>query len=418
MKASIIFFPWNAKKSSKTGKTPLYMRVNFNGAKAETRLNAELTESDLLLWDEFTMRFRDRKHPLNGYLNALDKQFADFRILNATAHLKYTAQDLRDYIIGVSPKEKEFTLIDYIDKYYQSTVLPNTGVAIGTKKNYKKAINHFKSFLVEKNLTSLVISELSVSLAFDFKDYLLSSSLDGKKVGLTEPSALGNVKKFRTIFDRAIDEGLLDKNPFKRIKLKSHSPMRGRLGIAQVKQLYDLDLSEFSSRRLYRDLFIFSTITGLAYNDSMSLLKTNLSDASDNNVRLMIKRGKTDVVTEMILTKYAIEIINRYKQHPETQIKTTIFPKRSNKEVNVQLKVLGGLIDVPIKLTTHIGRHTFRQLLAEAGIVDFAVIKRMMGHSRKNEIDEVYYSVTESALINAKQMFEKFLDKHLVKTTE
>lgn len=60
------------------------MRVNFNGSKTETRLNAELTEGDLLLWDEFTMRFKDRKHPLNGYLNALAKQFADFRILNAT----------------------------------------------------------------------------------------------------------------------------------------------------------------------------------------------------------------------------------------------------------------------------------------------------------------------------------------------
>lgn len=125
MRASIIFFPWTSKKSTKTGKTPLYLRVNFNGTKAETRLNAELTETDLLLWDEFTMRFRDRKHPLNGYLNALDKQYEDFRILNATSHSKYSAQDIRDYIIGKSPKEKEVTVIEYIDKYYQSTILPN-----------------------------------------------------------------------------------------------------------------------------------------------------------------------------------------------------------------------------------------------------------------------------------------------------
>ena len=394
------------------------MRVNFNGTKAETRLNAELTPTDLLLWDEFTMRFKERKHPFNGYLNALDKQYEDFRILNATAHSRFSAQDLRDYIIGKSPKEKEHTVIDYIDKYYQGTVLPNAGLSVGTKKNYKKAINHFKAFLAEKDLSSLAISELSTSVAFDFKDYLLSSSPEGNKMGLTEPSALGNVKKFRTIFDRAIDEGLLDKNPFKRIKLKSHSPMRGRLGIVQVKQLYNLDLSEFSSRKLYRDLFVFSALTGLAYNDAMSLMKTDLSVASNNNVRLMINRGKTNVLTEMMLTKYAIEIINCYKSHPETVTKPTIFPKRSNKEVNVQLKVLAGLVDLPIKLTTHIGRHTFRQLLAEAGIVDFAVIKRMMGHSRKNEIDGIYYSVTESALIDAKQMFEKFLDKHLVKTTE
>jgi hypothetical protein len=42
-------------------------------------------------------------------------------------------------------------------------------------------------------------------MAFDFKDYLLSGSADRQKIEVTEPSALGNVKKFRTIFDCAID---------------------------------------------------------------------------------------------------------------------------------------------------------------------------------------------------------------------
>jgi hypothetical protein len=52
------------------------------------------------------MRFKDRKHPLNGYLNALDKQYEDFRILNATSHSRYNAQDITDYIMDITPKEK------------------------------------------------------------------------------------------------------------------------------------------------------------------------------------------------------------------------------------------------------------------------------------------------------------------------
>lgn len=148
MKASIIFVPWIGEKSTKTAKTPLYMRVNFNGTKAETRLNAELSENDLLLWDKFTMRFRGRKHPVNGYLNALDKQFEDFRILNATAHLRHSAQDLRDYINGKPSTGKKITSIEYIDKYYQSTVLPNAGLSIGTKKGAKLQINFSPRFLI------------------------------------------------------------------------------------------------------------------------------------------------------------------------------------------------------------------------------------------------------------------------------
>jgi hypothetical protein len=57
----------------------------------------------------------------------------------------------------------------------------------------------------KKNFTSLGIGDLSVSIAFDFKDYLLSGSADRQKIEVTEPSALGNVKKFRIIFDGAID---------------------------------------------------------------------------------------------------------------------------------------------------------------------------------------------------------------------
>jgi integrase len=59
-------------------------------------------------------------------------------------------------------------------------------------------------------------------------------------------------------------------------------------------------------------------------------------------------------------------------------------------------------------------RHTFRQLLGEAGIEDFGVIKRMMGQSRRGEVDEVYYSVTENGLMRAKEKFQEYLTKNII----
>ena len=76
--------------------------------------------------------------------------------------------------------------------------------------------------------------------------------------------------------------------------------------------------------------------------------------------------------------------------------------------------MLSSLAKTPIKLTTHIARHTFRQLLAEAGIEDYGVIKRMMGQSRNGDVDEVYYSITESRLLNAKLKFEEYLTINLL----
>jgi integrase len=77
----------------------------------------------------------------------------------------------------------------------------------------------------------------------------------------------------------------------------------------------------------------------------------------------------------MILPKQAVALISKYKNTAEIEITGCVLPKRSNKEVNVQLKVLAGMVGIPLKLTTHIARHTFRQLLAEADIYEMGVIK-------------------------------------------
>ncbi|MBK9486864.1 MAG: hypothetical protein IPO01_17285 [Chitinophagaceae bacterium] len=113
----------------------------------------------------------------------------------------------------------------------------------------------------------------------------------------------------------------------------------------------------------------------------------------------------------MILPKQAIQIIDKYKNTAETEITGCVLPRRSNKEVNVQLKILANMVNIPLKLTTHIARHTFRQLLAEADIYEMGVIKRMMGHSQNGEIDGIYYYVTESRLLEAKRKFELYLEK-------
>lgn len=158
-------------------------------------------------------------------------------------------------------------------------------------------------------------------------------------------------------------------------------------------------------------MFLFSVFTGLAYADASNLKHTDINKMSDGNYRLFLKRAKTDVITEMILPKQAITIIEKYKLSPEIEITGSVLPKRSNKEVNVQLKVLANMVNIPIKLSTHICRHTFRQLLAEADICEMGVIKRMMGHSRSGEIDGTYFAVTETRLLEAKRKFELYLEK-------
>ncbi|UAY53210.1 tyrosine-type recombinase/integrase [Ferruginibacter albus] len=412
MKLSILFFPNIGKRHKKTGKIPMYMRITLNRQKAEMRLNIELQPSDLIKWDEKTMRFNDRDMSANALLNTLDKNFEDFRHHRSTSLSEYNAKSIRNLIMGLDVHPNPL-ILNYVDKYYNAAIAPNTEMAEGTKRNYRKALKHLKDFLIFRKTKEATLKDINMQFAFQFKDYLLGIS-SNERTGMKESSALDNIKRLRTIFDRAVDEKLLTLNYFKKIKLKCKSVKRARLDINQVKRICDLDLSQLPTQRIYRDMFLFSVFTGLAYTDAYSLKESDLNVMKDGNIKLYLKRAKTNIETEMILPKKAIVIIDKYKYSEEREITKALLPRRSNKEVNVQLKILANMAQVPIKLSTHIARHTFRQLLAEADIYEMGVIKRLMGHSNGNEIDAVYYSVTETRLLEAKRKFDLYLEKALL----
>ncbi len=410
MKLSIMFFPNTSKIASKTGKIPMYVRITLNRKKAELRLNIEVTPEELQKWDEKTMRYSDRDMSANILLNTIDKNFEHFRHFNGANLAEFNVRTIRNLVLGLDAKPNPL-IVNYIDKYYNTAVAPNAQMAEGTKRNYRKALKHLREFLVFRKSKDAELKSINMSFAYDFRDYLLGTFPDCKRIGMKEPSALDNIKRLRTIFDRAVDEELMLNNPFKKIKLKNRATQRGRLDIHQIKKIYKLDLRDFRTQQIYRDMFLFSVFTGLAYTDASELKQTDLYPMGDGNIRLLLKRAKTDIVTEMILPRQAIDIINKYKHTAEAEITGRVLPKRSNKEVNIQLKILANMVDIPIKLTTHISRHTFRQLLAEADIYEMGVIKRMMGHSSRNDIDGTYYSVTESRLLEAKRKFELYLEK-------
>ncbi len=416
MKLSILFYPNPQKTVIKTGKVPMYLRVVLNRKKAEMRLNIELTPEELKKWDEKTMRFTDREMSANVLLNTIDKNFDDFRHQHSTKLGHYNVRTIRNLLLGIDgiDSKPSPTVLHYVDKYYDTAVAPNAQLAEGTKKNYKKAIKHLKEFLKFSKSTDTTLKDVNVAFTYAFRDYLLGNFPNCKRIGMTETSALGNVKRLRTIFDRAVDEELMLANPFKKLKLRNRSPQRGRLDIHQVKAIYDLDLREFRTQQIYKDIFLFSVYTGLAYTDASNLKQTNLTVMGDGNIKLLIKRAKTDVITEMVLPRQAVEIIAKYKNSAEAEITGGVIPRRSNKEVNVQLKILANMVGIPIKLTTHIARHTYRQLLAEADIYEMGVIKRMMGHSKGGEIDGIYYVVTETRLVEAQRKFELYLEKSLL----
>lgn len=412
MKISLTFYPNHQKINKKNGSTSVYARVCMSGKKSEARLNAELTREQIIRWDPMTMRVGEKNSLINQQLNRIEQKFHEFIALNSTVLYNYDALQIKNIILGKGSQSQK-TVLGFAEEYYNNNVINNVDRMPGTVKNYRRSLNHLINYLKFRKQENLSFNELNYEFAEAFKNYLINTNIDLNRIGMTEVSASGIIKKFRTIFSEAVEKELLSKNPFKQLKIKTKSPKRERLTIQQLKQLIKKDLTQHQAQQLYRDIFLFCCLTGLAYTDVMGLTWKNIEIRSETEVKLTLSRVKTDILTECFLPSLAIQIILKYKQSVETQITGCVLPRRSNKELNSQLKTIATLSEVYIKLSTHIARHTFRQLLAEAGIEDYGVIKRMMGQSRNGDVDEIYYSVTESRLLVAHNKFETFLKNNL-----
>ncbi len=411
-KLSFNFFPNRAKKNPKTNKTPIYLRVILNCKKAEHRLNLELDDKTLSLWNPVIMRVEAPDCTENDHLDNISTSFKRFLALNDHHISTFNAIKVRNLVMQLESPE-QITLIDYINKYYLKAISNKNELSKGTKINYRKAINHMVTFLTFNKLLNKTVKEIDNALADEFKNYLLNDCKELNKKGMAQPSALGIIKKFRTIFNKAVNDDLISKNPFNLVKLSNKSPKKPRLNIHQVSELVHSESKLTITEMVYKDIFLFSVFTGLAYIDAANFKREYIEYRANGDVKLSTERKKTGEFAEQFLNDFAVAIIDKYKNDPNILPYNNVIPKKSNKEINIQLKIIAAKIGIPFKVSSHTARHTFRQLLSESGIEDDAVIKRMMGQSRTDAVDNVYYEVTETRLMEARNRFNNFLKLNL-----
>ena len=278
---------------------------------------------------------------------------------------------------------------------------------MGTKKNYLKAIKHMRSFIIYKRLSNKQVTTVDYKFANEFSNYLMNDHPEIQKYGMTEVSACGIIKKFRTIFKQALNEELISKNPFSQIKLKYKSPPKQRMTIEQFKNIIHFE-GFTKTQTPYMQMFYFMALTGTAFLDSQQLTMDNLEE-TDKGLKLMYKRNKTGNSSEQYLCSKAIELIKNFDTRPDVQTSKFLLPQVSNQQFNRELKIIGARAGIPFNITTHHGRHTYRALLDEADVVDPTVINKLMGWSNGNSMDSIYRQVTETRLIRTKNQLEELI---------
>jgi hypothetical protein len=441
-KLSIGFHPNIKRKNVKTSKTQIIMRVIVDGLKKEVRLPEvyDLSESDLLKWNWSSQRIDAKNSDINDYLSAIysRRKLLDLENLNNSDVL--TPTEIIDKLLGRVELKKEVTIYDYSKRYLREEV-ENSSKKIGTKKNYRNAINQFCIFLELKNWTKLPIKEFKFENANLFKKYLetplenldilgidknecikLYAQNESRRSAIKKKVKIQNcsvststkIKNIKPIFEKAVDEDLINKNPFLKIKLSFEGTEEApSLSISMLKRIYELKSLD-SSLSYTKDIFLFMCFTGFAYIDTMNFNR-NEFEVVDGEIHLIQKsRVKTGCPIRQILCNQAKQIAFKYSNSGYSVNGCNVFPYETSESINRKLKVIQSIAQIPFELSTKNGRITFKNLIRESNIQNVFLTKKIMGWKSSKTIEDIYNRFTQNDFLDAKITFENYLDAYLL----
>ena len=111
----------------------------------------------------------------------------------------------------------------------------------------------------------------------------------------------------------------------------------------------------------------------------------------------------------------ALEIINKYKDHPDCIENDKLLPINSNQRYNSYLHELADMCGINKKITTHIARHTFATTVTLSNGVPIETVSRMLGHTRL-ATTQIYAKVLEKKVSDDMQVLrEKLMEYNKIR---
>ena len=408
--ATIKFYPNRQKRKNDDGLTPVYLRIIYKGKKVEGKTTFCLTDNEVKKWnDDYINPNSTLFKRINGYRDRFF-HFTSFNLEDIDNLSK-----IRDYVLNVSTGDDNPKVKEYISHFYTKIVLTSGQKKAGTKKNYNNAFRHFYNFLELNKLTGLHFKDVKKNTGRQFFDYLMSTIPEREKVAVTKESANGSIKKLSTVFDYAINDDLITFNPFKNLKISIESKYKTKLNILELKKIMKLDLTRTPSLEKYRKLFLFQCFSAVDYVDMINLKVPNLKEAPNENISLSYIRAKTNMPSLQYVNYKLQELINEFQKDPYCIKNNRLVPYTSLTQYNIHLKILSEKAELNIPLSTKHSRHSYRQLLKEARVVESSSYCSALGWSRKRHtaMDFIYSDVSHIELYEMKEKFELYLINHL-----
>lgn len=371
----------NKNKVKTDGTTAVLCRISIDGK------NTVLSTGIYCKPDEFNIKKGEIKD--NRANNALLKLRE--RIEQAYEHILkesgiISAELLKNTIVGINSVPTTLLRVG-IEELAR---LEKRSVEIKSRSTYRQSII-FQKCLREYVLTfgkeDYPFSEITEQFGLSYKVFLL------KDMGCSTDKLNKCLCWLNRLIYIAVDREILRANPLEDVAYeKKNQPRLRHISRNELKRMMESPMED-PMLELARRMFIFSSLTGLAYVDIYRLYPHHISKTADNRTYIREKRGKTKVEAFIPLHPIAEQILSLYNTTDDTK---PVFPLPIRDILWHEIHAVGNALEFKENLSHHQARHTFGTLLLSEGI-SIESIARMMGHTNISST-QIYAKITDQKI--------------------
>ena len=268
--------------------------------------------------------------------------------------------------------------------------LEKRSVEINSRSTYRQSIifqECLKQYLLSFDKEDIPFTEITEQFGLSYKVFLL------KNMGCSTDKMNKCLCWLNRLVYIAVDREVIRSNPLEDIAYEKKNPPRlSHITRGELKQMLETPIED-SMLELARRMFIFSSLTGLAYVDIYRLYPHHIGKTADNRTYIREKRGKTNVEAFIPLHPIAEQILSLYNTTDDTK---PVFPLPIRDILWHEIHAVGNALEFKENLSHHQARHTFGTLLLSEGI-SIESIAKMMGHTNISTT-QVYARVTDQKI--------------------
>lgn len=328
----------------------------------------------------------DRKHVINAKEMIMLNETLDMQVLSLQ---KWIRDNLPFSWERLEAHLAEGTHTDNFIDFLKKDIAERNDIRNTTRKAHGKLIGILKEYG-----RIVYMPDLTKPNILDFDNWLHGRKIrkldkDGNEylTSMRQQSLYSYHRLMRTYIHRAMERGLLEKDPYQGLKFsRGESEPNRFVSKAELERIMTYPMRSGSIARA-RDLFVFQAYTGLAYAD-LALFDFTKATYDDEDYLYSGMRKKTGEAFYFVILKPALEILQKYHFK---------LPVISSQGYDSNLKKVAADARVDKPLASHWARRTAGMMLINAG-VRLEVVAKILGHSSVKTTEQFYASITEQTV--------------------